>query len=373
MTHRARPLSVRPEIESFKAYSPGLSITEIKERFGLSSVVKLASNENPLGTSPLVVRTLERWSGSAFRYPQAGSPELRSALASYLGVSRSSLVAGNGSDEIIDLLLRIKPHPGLSNIVVFQPSFSIYRLQALLCGLEIRSVPLNDDFSFPFQALLNQVDRHTACVFLTNPDNPSGYSCSASEIGALAERLPEDCLLVVDEAYIEFVDDISERSLAGSAAASENIAVLRTFSKMYGLAGLRLGYAVLPEGLADMLLRVKLPFSVNLLAEQAGLAALQDHDFRQATRETVLQGRAFLQSELSRLKCRPHPSQANFILFSPPMPADRLFNQLLARGIIIRPLNSYGLTEHLRVSIGRMDENRLFIETLERILHSHDR
>jgi histidinol-phosphate aminotransferase len=359
---------MRPEIEEFEAYSPGLSTEEIKERFGLSQVVKLASNENPIGTSPLVQDTVSRWAGQVFRYPRKGTPELSRRLAAQLNVPDDSLVLGNGSDEIIDLLLRVLGRPGEDNIVVFEPSFSIYRLQARLCGLEVRYVPLNQDFSFPFSEMAKRVDANTRLVFATNPDNPSGYAAPAEEILSFAETLPKSAFLAIDEAYIDFADQPEVLSPLPSLARNEGIGLLRTFSKMYGLAGLRLGYGILPPWLADALQRVKLPFSVNLLAEQAGLAALKDDEFLRHSRETVLRGKALLTAGLERCGCRVYPSQANFLLVRPPQPAEEVHEALLRKGFIVRPLKSYGLPDHLRISIGRDEENASFLQCLEEIL-----
>lgn len=359
---------MRPEIDEFEAYSPGLSTEEIKERFGLSRVVKLASNENPLGASPLVQDTISRLAGQVFRYPRQGSPDLRRRLGAHLDVPEESLVLGNGSDEIIDLLLRVLGRPGKDNIVVFEPSFSIYRLQARLCGLEVRYVPLNEDFSFPFSEMAHRVDANTRLVFATNPDNPSGYAAPAEELLSFAESLPETAFLVIDEAYIDFADQPESLSPLRSLAWNESIGLLRTFSKMYGLAGLRLGYGILPHRVADALHRVKLPFSVNILAEQAGLAALEDRDFLHRSRDTVLRGKAFLTKGLERCGCRVSPSQANFLLVRPPKPAQEVHEALLRKGFIVRPLRSYGLPDHLRISIGRDDENASFLQCLEEIL-----
>jgi len=356
--------TLRPETLSYTPYSPGLSIDEIKERYGLATVIKLASNENPLGASPQVVRALERKAASVFRYPQSGNPRLVEAIARFHGVGRECVVPGNGSDEIIDLLIRVKARPGIDNVAAFDPSFSIYRLQSRLCGVSMRTAPLPADFSFPFEELLKLCDENTALVFVTNPDNPSGYAVKADAIVSLARRLPPRALLVVDEAYVEFALPEEEYSVLGRLSELPNVAVLRTFSKLYGLAGVRLGFGVMPAWLADILMRVRLPFSVSLAAEAAGLAALQDTAFRQASLEAVATGRAFLFKELSRLSCRPRPSQANFLLFTPPVAAEKVFQDLLAKGIIIRPLSSYGLPDDLRVSIGSAQENRAFINAL---------
>lgn len=362
---------VRPEINGFKPYTPGLSIDEIKEKYGLSSVIKMASNENPLGVSPVVQERLRQTSGLAFRYAQAGTPALCSALADHLNVPQNCLVAGNGSDEIIDLLLRVVARPGVDNIVAFDPCFSIYDVQSRLCGLEFRQTALNSDFSFPFDRLLELVDDNTALVFVTNPDNPSGHACPAHDLIALSKRLPARTLLVVDEAYIDFALPQNAYSMLPQFGRLPNLVILRTFSKMYGLAGLRLGYGVMPEWLADLLLRVKLPFSVNILAEQAGLAALADDIFMAETLRVVTEGRELLTRELTDLGCVVQPSQANFLMFTPPMDARSLFEALLRRGVIIRPLASYGMPDRLRVSVGSPEENREFLDKTGEVLREH--
>jgi histidinol-phosphate aminotransferase len=364
---------ILPQVEEFTAYTPGLSIDEIRERFGLENVIKMASNENPLGTPPLARKALKRGAELAFRYPQSGNPRLARALGEHLGVDPGRIVTGNGSDELIDLLIRVAAQPGRDNVLAFSPCFSIYELQSKLCGVELRQAKLNPDFSFPWDDLLARADANSALCFVTTPDNPSGFTPPVEELAAFARRLPENCLLVVDEAYMDFAEPQESYSLLPRLDEFPNLAVLRTFSKMFGLAGLRLGYAVLSPWLADAVMRVKLPFSVNLLAEEAGLAALADQDFIRCTRDTVLKGRADLAAGLAELGCRVRPSQANFLLFDLPagLPLDAagFFDLLLRRGIIIRPLKSYNLPNSLRVSIGNERENALFLAAAREILH----
>lgn len=364
------PWAVREEIAGLHPYVPGLSIDEIREKYGLSQVVKMASNENPLGISPLVAERIRARAAGAFRYPQGGNPRLVKALAARHGVAPERVVAGNGSDELIDLLIRVRAVPGIHNIVCFAPCFSIYPLQARICGVEVRQTPLAADFSFPFDALRALVDTHTALVFVTTPDNPSGYCPPAGEVRALARSLPPGCLLVVDEAYMDFADDEAASSLLTQGAELPNVAFLRTFSKSFGLAGLRLGYAVLPAPLAECLWRARLPFSVNILAEEAGLAALEDAVFYATTLATVREGRATLAAGLAALGCRVYPSQANFLLFAPPagVVATDMFERLLRRGYIIRPLKSYNLPHMLRVSIGTREENAGFLAACRDVL-----
>lgn len=366
-------ISVRQEIMALKAYVPGLSIAEIQEKYNLPQVIKMASNENPLGMPPLAREAVERNAAGAFRYPQGGNPRLAKALARRHGVDERRVVVGNGSDEIIDLLIRILAVPGAHNIVCFNPCFSIYPIQSRICGVEIRRQPLEEDFSFNFAALLELVDANTRIVFVTTPDNPSGYCPPRDAVEGLARDLAQkapDCLLVVDEAYMDFAEDEKAASLLASAIMPENTAFMRTFSKSFGLAGMRVGYGILPDHLADYIWRARLPFSVNILAEEAALAALEDQTFYDATQEAVRTGRKELFVGLTALGCKVWTSQANFLMFGMPEGAPdaaQCFEDLLLQGIIIRPLKSYGLPHLLRVSIGNQQENLAFLSAMANI------
>ena len=365
--------TVLERIQALDAYAPGLSIAEIRRRYGLAKVIKLASNENPLGASPLAQEAIRRNAGLAFRYPQGGNPRLVRALADLHGVAAERVVVGNGSDEIIDLLIRMLAAAGRHSLVCCEPCFSIYPIQARVAGVELRRAPLREDFSPDMDALAALTDASTRLVFLTTPDNPSGYCPPRAEVARLAARLAEvapEALLVVDEAYMDFAGDEAALSLLAAGPLPENVAVLRTFSKSWGLAGLRLGYGMLPPAVADGFWRSRLPFSVNVLAEEAALAALEDTAFRAATMRTVREGRRALAAGLTRLGCRVWPSVANFLMFRLPAGHDAraCFEALLRRGIIIRPLTSYHLPEHLRVSEGNAEENAAFLRALEEIL-----
>ena len=204
------PIPMRSLVRGFKPYTAGLSIDEIREKYGIERVIKLASNENPLGTSPLVQHTLETHVGLAFRYPQAGNPRLVKAIAAHHGVSPSRIIVGDGSDEVIDLLFRICVEPGVNNAVAFMPCFGIYTTQAALCGVELRQTPVNADFSFPWDNLLKLVDDKTSLVFVTTPDNPSGYTPPVAELETLAKALPDTCLLVLG-CHFQRPDDAGRR------------------------------------------------------------------------------------------------------------------------------------------------------------------
>lgn len=361
-------------IRSLDAYSPGLSIDEIRQKYNLPVVIKMASNENPLGCSPLVQEVIARKAPHAFRYPQSGNPRLCGALAKIHKVDKAKIVVGNGSDEIIDLLMRLICEPGKHSIACFEPCFSIYPIQAQINGLETRRCALESDFSFDFDKLLEKIDARTRLCFITTPDNPSGYCPEPEKVADFAQKLSlraPECLLVIDEAYMDFAPNARKTSLLESGRLPANAAVLRTFSKSYGLAGLRIGYGIFPEDLASYYWRARLPFSLNILAEEAAIAALGDYAFREATMKAVSEGRKFLSTELERLGCQVWPSAANFLMFKLPknsISAAECFEKLLAKGIIIRRLASYNLPDKLRVSVGNAEENLAFIEALEAIL-----
>jgi histidinol-phosphate aminotransferase len=296
---------------------------------------------------------------------------LAGAIAERHGIAPEHVVVGNGSDEIIDLLIRVCPSPGKHSVAASRPSFGMYRVCSRLCGVDFQAVPLRADFSFDWEGLRRAAEKGAALLFLTTPDNPSGYCPSAAEVEAFARSLPESCLLVIDEAYMDFADDPAARSLLPRLAEFPRVAFLRTFSKVFGLAGLRLGYGILPLSLAEAMRRVHPPFSVNILAEEAGLAALRDDCFFRRTLSVVREGRILLTKGMEALGCRVLPSQANFLLFQPPPPhaPGEIFEALLARGLIIRPLASgYELPDSLRVSVGSPEENTLFLALLGEIL-----
>jgi len=363
-----REFTVRPEVLDFDPYTPGLTIEQIQERYGLSLVIKLASNENPLGASPVVQKTIVRHANRAFRYPQNHSPRLVEAISRSVGVPAESIIVGNGSDEIIDMLVRMKAKPG-DNVICYEHCFSMYRMCAKLAGVEYREVERGENFELPLDKLAEAADERTAMVFVTSPDNPTGLAATVEDLTVLAGVLPPDCLLVVDEAYIDFVWPPESYTPVQAYDKFENLVILRTFSKAYGLAGLRVGYGILPPALCALLKNARIPFTVNLLAEEAAIAALEDETFYNQTLEVVMRGREYFLKELARLGCTVWPSQSNFVMFRPPMDARRVFETLLERGIIVRHLGSFGVGDCIRVNVGTDAENARFIETLEGVLH----
>jgi len=363
-----KEFSVRQEVLDFKPYVPGLTIEQIQERYGLTSVIKLASNENPLGASPVVQKVVARNADRIFRYPQNHTPRLVAAISESVGVPEECILVGNGSDEIIDMLVRMKTSPG-DNIVCYEHCFSMYRMCAKLAGVEYREVPRGDDYELPLDKLAEAADERTAMVIVTSPDNPTGLAATVEDLSVLAGVLPPDCLLVVDEAYIDFVWPPESYTPVQAYDRFENLVALRTFSKAYGLAGLRVGYGIMPPALAALLRNARIPFTVNLLAEDAAIAALEDETFYNETLAVVMRGREYFTNELTRMGCKVWPSQSNFVMFRPAKDARQIFETLLTRGIIVRHLGSFGLGDCIRVNVGTDDENRRFIEAMGEILH----
>lgn len=367
-------LPICEHIKSFEPYVAGLSIDEIKEKYQLAHVIKMASNENPFGSSKLAKESMVQNVGNAFRYPQAGNPGLVKALAKYYQkkypfISEKQIFVGNGSDEIIDLLFRTLTVPGKHNAVMFKPCFGLYSTQAKVQNCEIRTCPLKDDFSFDFEDLRALVDENTALCFVTSPDNPSGRLADRAELLSFARSLPKTCLLVVDEAYIEFAGNEEDCSIIGELASFENVAIMRTFSKVYGLAGMRIGYIFVPEIVADYLWRIRLPFSINILAQEAAICALDDEEFKQKTITHTMAERSGMSKALQELGCKVYPSHSNFIMFKPAvLPAKEVCQKLLEKGIIVRALTSYSLPHLVRVSIGTVEENTMFLTAMRELM-----
>jgi len=364
-----REFSVRPEILGFDPYKPGLTIEQIQADYGLDTVIKLASNENPLGVSPVVKKVIERNADRVFRYPENHSPRLVAEISRHVGVPEECIMVGNGSDEIIDMLFRMKAWSGKDNVVCYENCFSMYRMCAKLADVEYREVPRDESFALPLDKMAEAADDNTAMVIVTSPDNPTGQAASVEDLAVLAGVLPEDCLLVVDEAYVDFTWPPESYTPVQAYDKFDNLVVLRTFSKAYGLAGLRIGYGIIPPKLLQLMKNARIPFTVNLLAEDAAIAALNDDTFYNETLQVVMAGREYFTDELTKLGCRVWPTQANFVMFQPPKDAMQLFLNLLKKGIIVRPLKSFGLPDCIRVNVGTERENRTFIKTIGEVLN----
>lgn len=359
-------VSPRSAIAQLNTYVPGKPIEEVKRELGLSDVIKLASNENPLGPSPRALEALQRAAAEVHLYPDSHSADLRAALAAHYNVAAEQVVVGNGSDEVIRLLAECYLEPG-DEIVVARPTFSVYAHAARLMGAKVIEVPFYNQ-EMDLRGMIAATTSRTKMIFICNPNNPTGTMVEAKDMFAFFERVPPGVLVVVDEAYAEYVDHpMYPRSMAW-VAMGKDVVVLRTFSKIYGLAGLRIGYGIGRADLIAPLLAARDPFSVNRLAQAAGVAALQDGAFVQRSRGLNAEGKKYLYGELQRLQIAYLETQSNFILMNVGRPGKQVFEAMLRRGVIVRPGDSFGLKTHIRITVGTMEQNRRCALALEEAL-----
>jgi histidinol-phosphate aminotransferase len=354
---------VKPHIAALRPYEPGKPIEELERELGIEGAVKVASNENPLGPSPRALAALRDALTKLHRYPDGKSYRLRETLAGRLGVGGDQLVFGAGSDEILELLA--KSFLGAGDEAVFAwPGFAMYPIVTQGMGATPVAVPLAAGFVHDLPAMRRAITPRTRMVFVCNPNNPTGTSVGREAFDAFAESLPDDIVLVIDEAYYEYVQrhDFPD-GLAWIARRPATI-VLRTFSKIYGLAGLRLGYGVGDSELISYLERARHPFNVNVLAEVAGLAALDDSEHVARSRASNAAGADYLTHELGALGIEVVPTDANFLQART---GPDVYEPLLREGVIVRPLAGFGLTDYVRITIGRPEENERVVKALRRL------
>jgi histidinol-phosphate aminotransferase len=358
---------VTPSIERIRPYQAGTPIEEVARRLGVRAppeIIKLASNENPLGPSPLALEAARAELAKVHRYPESEAPVLRSALAQHLGVSAEEIVLGNGSNELLELLVRTFCS-GDQRVIFAEPSFVVYRLACLAHGVPFTEVAL-DGYTHDLPAMARAVSPSTRLVFIANPNNPTGTHVGRDALSSFLEAVPPDVMVVLDEAYAEYADAPDYPDGLEFRQRHPNTIVVRTFSKIYGLAGLRLGYAVMPRELAGYVHRVRAPFNVSSIAQAAGVAALRDRDHVQRSRALNLTEKAFMQQRLAALGLRVVPSQANFVLVSVARPAAAVYEALLTHGVIVRALPP--LPSMLRISLGTRPENERCLTALQAVL-----
>jgi histidinol-phosphate aminotransferase len=354
---------VNPHILDLNAYEPGKPIEEVERELGITGSIKLASNESPIGPSPKALVAIRSALEGLNRYPDGASFELRNDLAGRLGVAADQLVFGAGADEILELLAKAFLGPGAEAVFAW-PSFAMYPIVVKGMGATPLAVPLDRDLVHNLDALAAAVTDRTKIVFVCNPNNPTGTSVGAEAFDRFVTALPQDVVLVVDEAYCEFARRPDFPDAIPWIRKRPGTIVLRTFSKIYGLAGLRLGYGVADTELAGYLQRARHPFNVNRLAEVAALAALDDTDHVEASRRVNAEGIAYLGAELAALGIEVWPTDANFLLARA---GEGIHDALLREGVIVRPLGAFGMPDHIRISVGLPEENERLIKTLRRL------
>jgi len=355
-------------IRSLIPYEPGKPIEEVEREFGISGSVKLASNENPLGPSPRALAALRERLPELHLYPDGDCFYLKRALAQKLGVEPDRLIFGNGSNEIIELAVRTFMRPG-NEAVMAEQAFVVYELIVQAVGGKRTTVPLKN-FTHDLAAIADAVTPQTRLVFLANPNNPTGTIYRRREWETFLERISPDILVIVDEAYFEYVGEADYPNSLDYHAHHPAILTLRTFSKLYGLAGLRIGYGIGAKDVIALMHRVRQPFNVNAPAQWAALAALADTEHVQRSLETNQQGMKYLQVEFARLGLSYVPSAANFILVRVGN-GSAVFQRLLEQGVIVRPMMGYKFPDHVRVTVGTMAENQKLIGALERLLEGY--
>ncbi|MES1227883.1 MAG: histidinol-phosphate transaminase [Armatimonadota bacterium] len=362
------PHQIRPNVLQMTPYVAGKPIEEVKRELGLDHVVKLASNENPLGPSSLAVEAVREAASRMHLYPDASGYELKAVLAAKAGLNLENVLVGNGSDELIHLLGLVLLQPG-DQMVVGEPTFVRYAASADLMGVELVKVPLDKDLRHDVAAMAKAFTDKTKLVYVSNPHNPTGTVVTKQEVSQLVEALPSGATLVLDEAYFEYTDGLADMPDAiGYVKDGKRVVSLRTFSKAYGLAGIRVGYGFASADLVDAVNRAREPFDVNALAQVAGIAALGDKAHLQRSVEINQAGIARIVEAASKLGFHAVPSFANFVCIAIDRPGTDVFQGLLKKGIIIRPGEPLGLPNYIRVSVGTPDEIDKFIEAFNQVI-----
>ena len=355
-----------PHILALTAYEAGKPEEELRRELGVEDIVKLASNENPYGPSPAAIEAVSGYSIALHRYPDPRGHELREALAAHHGVPAEELCLGNGSNELIDLICRVFASRG-EHAVFGRPSFPCYRIGSVAQELEHSAVPLRDHLHWNVDDLLAAVTPATKLLFVANPNNPTGSYIPGVELRRLLRELPEHVLAVVDEAYFEYVDAPDFVAATALRDTRERLAVLRTFSKAYGLAALRVGYVIGSVELVHALNRLRAPFNVGTAGQVAACAALGDQAHLRASVDATIRDRRALTAALRADGLRVAPSQANFVLVELGRSGRAVYEALLHEGVIVRPMPA-PLESWLRVTIGTPRENERFLDALRRVL-----
>lgn len=357
---------VEKNIEELIPYQPGKPIEELERELGIYGIIKLASNENPVGPSRKAIEGIVNELNKLNRYPDGSCYYLKRKLASKLGLKEENIIFGNGSNEIIELIVRTFMRKD-DHVIMADPSFVVYKLIVKAAnGIPI-PVPLKE-FHIDLNGIVNALTDKTRIIFLANPNNPTGTIFKRQEFEKFLSMIPEDIIIVVDEAYVEYVSDPDFPDSLKYHNGKRNLITLRTFSKIYGLAGLRIGYGISRAEIIEYMNRVRQPFNVNSLAQVAALHALDDDEHVSISQKVNMEGLKYLYAELDKMGLEYVRTQANFFLINIKEDAHRIFKMLQKEGIIVRPMGGFGLKEFIRVTVGLPEENEKFIKALKKVL-----
>jgi histidinol-phosphate aminotransferase len=354
------------DILTLQPYQAGKPIEELQRELGVSDVIKLASNENPRGPGPAVHAAMVRAAATLSRYPDGSGYRLKHALAKHLGVDAQRISLGNGSNDVLELVARVALSPGCEGIVSAH-AFVVYPLAVIAHGGTLVTVPAQN-WTHDLGAMADAVTKATRIIFVANPNNPTGTWVGRRELTAFLDRIPEHVVTVLDEAYFEYLQHPDYPNGVELQSRYPNLVVTRTFSKIYGLAGMRVGYCVSHPDIADLLNRVRQPFNVSSLALECAEAALGDQEFVRRSREINDEGMEQLRRGLDQLGVPYIPSGGNFLCVDLRRPAAPTYDALLRLGVIVRPIAGYGMPNHLRVTVGLHEENARFLDALARVI-----
>ena len=356
----------QPGITELSPYQPGKPIEELERELGIVDIIKLASNENPLGPSRVVIESITGQLAELARYPDGSAYQLKNKLQAKLGIDPAMVTVGNGSNDVLELVARVFLGPGLESIVS-EHSFVVYPLVTKSLGAELIVIPAID-FGQDLNATRAAISERTRVIFIANPNNPTGTWVDKQSLLSFLDAVPEEVLVVLDEAYAEYVAEPEYPNGLELVDDYPNLIVTRTFSKAYGLAGLRMGYSVSHPDIADLMNRVRQPFNVNAMSLAAALVALDDEAYLKESVRVNNEGMKMLTNACDQLGLGYIPSVGNFLTIDFGCDAMPIYDGLLQEGIIVRPIGVYGLPNHLRVTVGLPLENKRFIDSLEKLL-----
>ena len=359
----------RKEIEDIPVYIPGKPIEEVQRMLGLKRVIKLASNENPLGPSPKAVSAVKKVLKDMNRYPDAASWYLKAKIATTLKTNIDRIICGNGSDEVIILTMKAFVDKA-DEVIIARPTFLIYQVAAGIAGANIKFIPLTKELKYDLEAMKKAVTDKTKIIFIANPDNPAGTYVTRKDLDDFFDGLPDGVIVYLDEAYFELA-----RHLAGDYPSGldyldnrPNLIVARSFSKIYGLAGLRIGYGITSPRIVNYLDKFRDPFNVNCLAQAAACAAMDDKKFVDRTLKLVKEERQFIYDSLDKMGLEYVKTVTNFMMINVKKDSQKVFEDMICNGVIVRDMKAWGYDTFIRVSVGTRRENEIFIETLKKVL-----
>jgi len=357
----------REFIEKIKPYKPGKPIEEVVRELNLKcEVIKLASNENPLGTSPLAIKAMRKALRETFLYPDDNCFYLKNALAQKLNISPDEIIVGNGSVEIIPLIALAYLNPE-DSAIVGRGAFIWYKIAVNIAGAQLIETPMNN-YRHDLKAMAKAIQKNTKLIFMDNPNNPTGTMVTKKELEEFLKEIPDNILVVMDEAYREYIDDPDYPDSLNIFKRIKNLLILRTFSKIYGLAGIRLGYGIAQKEIITNLMKLRINFNVNRVSQAAGIAALDDDEFVKKSKIVNNEGKKFLYDAFKKLGLFYLPTYANFIFVDFPKDSQIIYEALLKKGIITRTIKEYGFPNALRITIGTEKQNRRLIKALKEVL-----